>query len=226
MLKHITNLARMTRIRLQRKYRCCRLPWNLTQEASERADLYVERCVCGRRHRIMRADPGTIGVAGTPTGGHVRPPDRIAVWLLAIVVASATPALAQGAPWIVYGQTAPVCQGGINNPKPNVNGLVGEVSALPYTVPTGKTLVITGYGLEAYANVPYGLVLAPYLGPTPPASNAAFLHSVYADNASNETVGVEFHLPAGTIFNLRLMSSECPAQVVGWYVKGRLVDAP
>ena len=133
-------------------------------------------------------------------------------------------ALQLSTPWIVYGQTAPICQGGINNPAPSVNGLIGEVSALPYTVPEGKTLIVQAYGLEAYANVPAGLVLVPYIGVTPPVLNSQFLHSVYSDNDTNETVGVEFHIPAGKVFNLRLMSSECPAQIVGWYVKGVLVD--
>lgn len=123
-------------------------------------------------------------------------------------------------PWIVYGQTTPICQGGVYNPTPNTNGLLGEVTALPYTVPPGKTLVITGYGLEAYGNVPGGLVLVPYIGATPPTLGQ-FLHSVFSDNASNEQ-SPEFHLPAGTVFNLLLMSNECPAQVVGWYVKGRV----
>lgn len=126
-------------------------------------------------------------------------------------------------PWTVYGQTMPICQGGIYNPAPNVNGLIGEVTALPYTVPEGKTLVVTGYGLEAYGNVSGGLVLVPFIGPVPPSPNA-FLHSVFSDNASNETLGVEFHIPAGKVFNLLLMSNECPAQLVGWYVKGRLID--
>ena len=127
-------------------------------------------------------------------------------------------------PWIVYGQTAPICQGGVTNPKPNVNGLIGEVASLPYTVPVGKVLIVDAYGLEAYGNVPGGLVLVPYLGVTPPASNNAFLHSVFSDNASNEALGIEFRLPAGKILNLLLMSNECPAQIVGWYVTGRLVD--
>lgn len=129
-------------------------------------------------------------------------------------------------PWIIYGQTAPICQGGINNPTPSTNGLTGEVTALPYTVPAGKELVIDAYGLESYGNVAGGLVLVPYLGASPPTVNSAFLHSVYAFSESVETTGVEFHLPAGKVFNLLLMSNECPAQVVGWYVKGHLVDAP
>ncbi len=133
--------------------------------------------------------------------------------------------MADGTPWIVYGQTAPMYNGAVNNPPPSVNGLIGEVAALPYTVPAGKVLIIEAYGIEAYATVVQGLVLVPYLGATPPPNNAVFLHSVYADNASNETTGVRFHLPAGTVLNVRIMSNENPSQVVGWYVRGCLVDA-
>ena len=67
MLKRITDAFRMARIRSTRKYLCCRLPWNLTQEDSGRGDLYIERCTCGRRHRILRADPGALGVTGGDT---------------------------------------------------------------------------------------------------------------------------------------------------------------
>lgn len=72
MFKRITDALRLARIRSERKYACCRLAWNLTQEDSGRDDLYIERCVCGRRHRILRAEPGVIGVAGSPTGGTTR----------------------------------------------------------------------------------------------------------------------------------------------------------
>lgn len=157
---------------------------------------------------------------------HGRHGTRLIWWgaMLLLLVGWPSVASAQTAsPWIVYGQTAPICQGGITNPVPSSNGLIGEVAALPYTVPDGKVLVVEAYGLEAYGNVPGGLVLVPYIGATPPTLQQ-FLHSVFSDNASNETVGVEFRLPAGKVFNLLLMSNECPAQVVGWYVKGKLVD--
>lgn len=70
MFKKIVDALRMADIRSKRTYPCCRMPWNLTQEDSGRQDLYVERCVCGRRHRIMRADPGVLGVHGRETGGQ------------------------------------------------------------------------------------------------------------------------------------------------------------
>jgi hypothetical protein len=141
-----------------------------------------------------------------------------------LVFISANVAHGACAPWTVYGQTSPVYNGAVDNPPANVNGLIGEAS-LPYTVPDGKVLVITAYGLEAYAQVANGLVLAPYLGATPPKTNGVFLHSVYANDASNETVGVRFHIPAGKVLNVRLMSNENPAQVVGWYIAGELCDA-
>lgn len=58
MFKVMVDAVRMTRIRSQRKYRCCRLAWNLEQRPSERGDLLIEKCACGRTHRVMKADRG------------------------------------------------------------------------------------------------------------------------------------------------------------------------
>lgn len=212
MFEFIFAAWRLRKKRAERKYECCRKARNLTRQESGRADVHLEVCICGRRHFYVQAERGRIGATGSTIG----------VLLLLLSVPSIASAQASE-PWIAYAQTAPVCQGGINNPVTNLNGLIGEVT-LPYTVPDGKELVIEAYGLEAYGNVPGGLVLAPYIGATPPTTNAVFLHSVFSDNATNEAIGVEFHLPAGKVFNVRLMSNECPAQVVGWYVKGHLVS--
>lgn len=128
-------------------------------------------------------------------------------------------------PWSIYGQTMPIFQGAVDNPEANANGIIGEAS-WPYTVPAGKYLELTGFIGEAYAQVPYGLVYAPYIGASPPASNKPFLFSVYADNATNEARSIRFQIPAGKVLNLRIMSNENPAQVVGWAATGRLCDAP
>jgi hypothetical protein len=127
-------------------------------------------------------------------------------------------------PWIAYGQTLPVKGAAVDNPQTNCNGLRGEVTALPYTVPADKELVLEAYGLESYGNVPGGLVLVPWIG-NPPATNAQCLHSVFSDNQSNETIGVRFHIPAGKKLNVRIMCNEDIAQVVGWYLRGTLVAA-
>jgi hypothetical protein len=128
-------------------------------------------------------------------------------------------------PWIVYGQAAVPYNQAVDNPTPNVNGLRGEVASLPYCVPEGKELVIEAYGLESYSGVANGLVIVPWIGDMP-ATNAKCLHSVFSDNASNETVGVRFHVPAGKKVNVRIMCAENPSQVVGWYMRGTLRDAP
>jgi hypothetical protein len=127
-------------------------------------------------------------------------------------------------PWIAYGQCAPIFGAAVDNPTCNLTGCRGEVQ-LPYTVPEGFELVLEAYGLESYSGVSNGLVLVPWLG-EPPALNPACLHSVFSDNASNETTGVRFHIPAGKKVNARIMCMENPAQVVGWYMRGTLVEVP
>jgi len=124
--------------------------------------------------------------------------------------------------WIVYGQTAIPSQVAVDNPTPNTAGVLGEVSSLPYTIPAGKMLALTSYGVESYEH-PGTVVLFPWLG-SPPATNEKALMSVGADGGSNEIRGANWHLPAGTIVNVRLIVGEATqsAWVYAWYMFGRL----
>jgi hypothetical protein len=126
-------------------------------------------------------------------------------------------------PWIVYGQQAGPSNASIDNPVCNQNGIIGEAT-LPYTVPEGKRLVVTGWGIEAYGNIAGDFVLVPWIGEAP-ATNAKCLHSVLASNASNASTGFEYHIPAGKVFNVRIMCSEANDPVAGWWVNGRLENA-
>lgn len=126
--------------------------------------------------------------------------------------------------WIAYGQTTVPFQTAADNPPCNANGLVGECTSLPYTVPAGKVLLLDSYGIEAYATAVGGMVLVPWIGEAP-ATNAKCLMSCYSDNSSNEIVGGRYAIPAGKKLNLRIMCSENPPSVCGWYMSGRLVDA-
>jgi hypothetical protein len=130
--------------------------------------------------------------------------------------------------WVAYGQVQPVYNAAIDDPPCNLNGTLGEVASLPYTVPAGKVLVVEAYGIEAYGKVAGGpdgggLVLVPWIGELP-ATNAKCLMSCYSDNASNEVLGSRFVLPAGKKLHARVMCSENPASVCGWYIRGRLED--
>lgn len=124
-------------------------------------------------------------------------------------------------PWIVYGQTT-ATTAPIDNPAPNSNGILGEVTSLPYTVPANKKLVLTAWGIEAHGNVAGCMVLFPWIGTG--ITNAKCLHSCLADNAFNETLGAEYHIPAGKILNFRMLCTETPGNVVGWYASGKLED--
>lgn len=125
-------------------------------------------------------------------------------------------------PWCIIGQTAPLENGAVDNPPVSTPlGLVGAVGRLPFVVPRNKILVIDQYGLEAYGNVPGGLVLVPWLGDGPPR-NEDCLMSVFADNATNQITNLNFHFAPGTKVNMRIMCNETPAQVVGWGASGYL----
>lgn len=142
----------------------------------------------------------------------------------AIFVSLASPALADE-PWVAYGQTLVPYNAAVDNPTANAAGAIGEVS-LPYTVPVGYFLEITGFGIEAYNTA--GLVgIFPWIGAAP-ATNGKALHTVMANDHYEESTGLRYRFPAGTIINARLMNTETPAQVVGWQITGRLiaVEAP
>ena len=133
-------------------------------------------------------------------------------------------------PWVVYGQTLCPFNTAVDNPTPNQTGAIGEVAVLPYVVPSGKVLCIESFGIEAYADegglsaVDKGLVIVPWIGEAPP-TNAKCLHSVYAGDGYNESVGNRYQFPAGTKINLRIMCAENPAQVVGWKMHGYIEEA-
>ena len=125
-------------------------------------------------------------------------------------------------PWICYGQQDGPSGQAIDNPKSNLAGVLGEVS-LPYVVPPGKILVLKGWGIEAYESIAGSFVLVPWLGEGP-ATNDKCLHSVLASAQSNSASGFEYHLPAGTKLNVRIMCSEAGNPVAGWWISGSLED--
>ena len=126
-------------------------------------------------------------------------------------------------PWICYGQRAGPSNAAIDNPTANSNGVIGEVT-LPYTVPVGFVLVLKGWGIEAYESIAGSFVLVPWIGDAP-ATNAKCLHSVLASTQSNSASGFEYHIPAGTKLNARIMCSEAGNPVAGWWMSGCLKAA-
>lgn len=125
-------------------------------------------------------------------------------------------------PWIVYGQTAVPMNGGVVNPTPNNNGLIGEVHALPYTVPAGKVLVLKAWSIESYATTGAAFIF-PWLGTS--LTNAACLPTCSANNGTNILSDAEFHIPAGKILNFKLTSGQPADFVFGWHAYGELRDA-
>ncbi|MHC2241122.1 hypothetical protein [Bradyrhizobium elkanii] len=122
-----------------------------------------------------------------------------------------------GSPWIVYGTTSVTGSTTAQNPTPNVNGLSGEVSSLPYTVPTGRTLVLTGWGGSA-SNAAGTVVVAPYIGGS--FTNASQLMSAGIWAGTNQTGGV-WTIPAGKVVNVAVQNAQS-TQVINWFVMGYL----
>lgn len=139
----------------------------------------------------------------------------------------------QAEPWVVYGQTR--VMEGMDNPAPNTAGLIGEIAALPYQVPSGKVLRIDGIGIEShhYQGAQPALVLFPWLSDypmtsaTPEYRAAASLVSCAAANHTN-SCATRYYVPSGKWVNVRILAS--PASMIGlrmgWHLYGELEDAP
>lgn len=141
-------------------------------------------------------------------------------YLLALLLLAAP--LAADSPWLLYGAT--VVSGGTNhdNPTPSVNGLVGEVTSLPYVVPSGYELVITNYGIEGGKTPQYAFI--PWIGSGSFTQNSQGLFTCAAAYGSNLYTGMEWRIPEGTHVNFRVSNSSNDgiAYAFGWYAEGYL----
>ena len=124
--------------------------------------------------------------------------------------------------WIAYGQTPIAANTSVTNPQVNKAGVVGEV-VLPYTVPPRTTLIIESFGIESY-EFQGTVVMFPWLGESPP-TNAKALMSVGGGAGTNEILGAEWEIPAGTKVNVHLINGEATPSdpwIYAWYIYGRL----
>lgn len=137
-------------------------------------------------------------------------------------------------PWIVHAQST-VKLGSNTNPTPNRSGLIGEVAALPYQVPAGKRLHLTGIALESFptAATPAPIfVLFPWITPDlrarsiPEINNAALLSC--AASIQTNSCKADHWLPAGSWLHVTLLlgSPGMAGGVWAWALTGELVDAP
>ena len=122
--------------------------------------------------------------------------------------------------WFAHGQTEVPHNGTHDNPLPNKCGLVGEQWVLPYRVPEGKLLTITGLGVEGY-DQPGVMVLALWIGEKE-AENANMLVSVAAKGGSNRHDNMCMRIPAGKLLNVRLQNGQALSAVYSWHVGGYL----
>lgn len=140
-------------------------------------------------------------------------------------------------PWIAYGETALTIGQKLTDPAPNISGLGGEVTALPYTVPAGKILVLETMSVECM----WGVNMYAVVGSAGDVNNNEL--GSYNCGTQNGTSGnpptwtfimptkvwpVNDHLPAGTILHLILN----PINIIesgivhGWKLTGKLCVAP
>jgi hypothetical protein len=138
-------------------------------------------------------------------------------------------------PWSVQGQTTINHGVNIDNPTPNGQGMIGELSSLPFTVPSGKVLLITSMYMEGNWNgsaasnsgtdTHFSGVQAIWLGSSV-VSNSQFIVSNACANISNELRGLRFYIPAGKIVNVRITSALATVDnwVTGWGVWGYLIS--
>ena len=128
-------------------------------------------------------------------------------------------------PWIVYGATLIQAGSAIDNPTPNSNGVIGEITYLPYIVPEGYELVITNMQVEGppYDNsINWGqLGMGIWLGNLP-CTNEKWVVSCTTIGGSHQNNDMNIILKSGTILNIRLMSNTRLGWVDGWYIQGYL----
>lgn len=179
------------------------------QEALLALACRARRCAARHVARWARWVPGSIDA-------RLRPVVRR--WLLgAVLVVVALPVNA--APWVCHGQTWVKANATVIDPEPNRVGVLGECERLPYRVPEGRVLRLDGWGVEGYAGLPGGVVMAPWVGDK--LTNGAMLPSVQGGQGrgSAEYGAVRFGLPPGTELHVMLQNGQ-PRAVFSWFLVG------
>jgi hypothetical protein len=125
--------------------------------------------------------------------------------------------------WVAYGQTNMAASSAIDNPAANLAGVEGEVT-LPYTVPAGKRLILTGWGFEGLNSQTNFGVCIPWIGEAP-CTNAKCLASVGCNGGSYYVTGMRWVIPAGKKLNVRLINGSPQNNVIcAWMIQGILED--
>lgn len=133
-------------------------------------------------------------------------------------------------PWVVYGQSV-VNYPGLDNPEPSHAGLIGEVMALPYQVPEGKTLRIDGIAIESHTTAIESrpvYVLFPWITDEPVQGDAPtrIAGALLSCTGSTSTVScpTRYYVPSGKWVNIRIIcqSPSMSGTRMGWHLFGEL----
>lgn len=140
-------------------------------------------------------------------------------------------------PWIIHNQTTfPVDPSDpsqsviLINPPGYAAGLVGEVTTLPYQVPTGKQLTINYLAIEGL----WGAAMFPWIGTSPDSPGQVVTTFTTPMPSPGYPYGPgtcewhpKFTIPSGQSLGLSLRGFNAPgAYMYGWMMAGKLCDAP
>lgn len=124
-------------------------------------------------------------------------------------------------PWIVHGNTS-LGSVAINNPQPSLCGLVGEIDALPYTVPIGKALHITRVSMYAM----YGSSLFIFTRDGVGTQNVLTFSSEAGEQfVGTQTWETDLYFRAGAVVGLAVSAHPPVGIVYPWAVSGELLKA-
>jgi hypothetical protein len=126
-------------------------------------------------------------------------------------------------PWLAYGAQVLPSGSLVDDPAPNVNGVVGEVTSLPYEVPSGHQLIVTSAGMSGNPAPQAGLVL--WVGDGE-ATNAKTIPATDSAWSSAHAPALQTVLPAGMRLHVRLINSTVTSDTYAWYVVGCLAPVP
>ena len=135
-------------------------------------------------------------------------------------------------PWIAYGQTPIPAYTGIANPTPNCRQeVVGCISSMPYTVPSGKYLILQKILLEGH----FGASIYLWFGNEPPGQANALVtfqsvRSPPPHDGSHAASTAEWNpnitLSSGSILNMSIGDAMATLPYTyGWQLSGELVDS-
>jgi len=123
-------------------------------------------------------------------------------------------------PWLCYGTTNVLAYSTLLMPIPSLNGLIGEVAALPYQVPAGSWLQLQGWGVSSVGSgATVGMF--PIIGGATSDVRKRLPAAVAYGGVG--TVSGSFILNTGSVLAFGLVNNQDTQSLLSWYAYGNLV---